>query len=213
MNFTQLIIEDALINEVTNQRRLYSAAVASNNDSEAQKIWDRINELKTQIKNIKEDKIMKDLSKMTSKELKEMAKELKVPGWWNLNKAALIDGIQRRQELVDRCNNGEPEEIEEEDEDNKVVPIKSNRRKRTTQKAPVAKSEQVSEEPKENAKGETKKPNKHIKELTYNGETKSIKEWAEELEMPWPTLYDRVNRNGWSTEDAIETPLGQRRPK
>lgn len=208
-NFTQLIIEDALLNEITNQRRLYSAAVVNGNDSEAQKIWDRIHELKAQIKNIKEDKTMKDLSKMTSKELKEMAKELHVPGWWNLNKAALIDGIKRKQAASEEP---EPKDIEE-DEDNKVVPIKSSRRKRTTQKAPVAKSEEVSEEPKENTKAETKKPNKHIKELTYDGRTQSIKAWAEELEMPWPTLYDRVNRNGWSVEDAIETPLGQRRPK
>lgn len=58
-----------------------------------------------------------------------------------------------------------------------------------------------------------KRENLKIKELTYHGETKTIKEWAAEIEMPWPTLYDRVNRNGWSTEEAIETPLGQRRKK
>ena len=148
---------------------------------------------------------MKNLEKMTSKELKEVAKELKVPGWWNLNKAALIDGIQRKQ----AANNEEPK-VEEE---NKVIPIKSNRRKRTTQKAPTAKSEAVSEEPKQNAKAETKRANLKLTELTYKGKTQSIKAWAEELEMPWPTLYDRVNRNGWSVEDAIEIPLGQRRPK
>lgn len=53
--------------------------------------------------------------------------------------------------------------------------------------------------------------NLKIKELTYNGRTQTIREWAKELEMPWATLYDRVNRNGWSVEDAIEIPLGQRR--
>lgn len=58
-----------------------------------------------------------------------------------------------------------------------------------------------------------KKANLKLSELTYKGETKSIRAWADELKMPWPTLYDRVNRNGWSIEDAIETPLGQRRPK
>ena len=53
--------------------------------------------------------------------------------------------------------------------------------------------------------------NLKLKELTYKGKTQSIRAWAEELQMPWATLYDRVNRNGWSVEDAIEIPLGQRR--
>lgn len=75
---------------------------------------------------------------------------------------------------------------------------------------PIQKPEAV--EPKETTK-KLKKANLKLKELTYKGETKSIKEWAAEIEMPWPTLYDRVNRNGWSIEEAIETPLGQRRPK
>lgn len=52
---------------------------------------------------------------------------------------------------------------------------------------------------------------KKVKELTYNGKTQSIKAWAEELNLPYPTLYDRINRNGWSVEEAIEIPLGGRR--
>lgn len=59
----------------------------------------------------------------------------------------------------------------------------------------------------------SKKANLKLTELTYEGETKSIKEWAAEINMPWPTLYDRVNRNGWPVDLALETPLGQRRPK
>lgn len=58
-----------------------------------------------------------------------------------------------------------------------------------------------------------KKANLKLSELTYKGETKSIKDWAAQIDMPWPTLYDRVNRNGWPVDLAIETPLGQRRPK
>ena len=54
---------------------------------------------------------------------------------------------------------------------------------------------------------------KKIKELTYDGKTQSIKAWAEELQIPYPTLYDRINRNGWSVEEAIEIPLGQRRSR
>lgn len=62
-------------------------------------------------------------------------------------------------------------------------------------------------------KSKGKKTNLKLSELTYKGKTKSIKEWAVEINMPWPTLYDRVNRNGWTIEEAIETPLGQRRSK
>lgn len=89
----------------------------------------------------------------------------------------------------------------------------SNRRKRTAVEAPISQSEEVSEETKQNAKPKAKKSNLKLTELTYNGETKSIKEWAAEINIPWPTLYDRVNRNGWTVKDAIEIPLGQRRPK
>lgn len=60
---------------------------------------------------------------------------------------------------------------------------------------------------------EPKKPNLRLTELTYKGKTKSIKAWAEEIGMPWPTLYDRVNRNNWPIDEAFETPLGQRRKK
>lgn len=52
---------------------------------------------------------------------------------------------------------------------------------------------------------------KKVKELTYKGRTQTIKEWAKELQLPYPTLYDRINRNGWSVEEAIEIPLGGRR--
>ena len=192
MTFTQLIIEDALINEVTNQRRLLTAAVVNKNDSEAQKIRARIYDLKNQIKNIKEDRNMKTLEERTSKELKSMARKAGVPNWWNLKKADLIKGIKAKQ--------AENEKVSEE-----VIEAHSE--------APTEPIEEPKEETKKNTKAEPKRANKKLKELTYNGETKSIKEWAEELDMPWPTLYDRVNRNGWSVEDAIETPLGQRRPK
>ena len=158
---------------------------------------------------------MKDLREMTSKELKEMAKDLRISNWWNLKKEVLIRKIEEKQAEE------HTEEIETvEEPTSNVVPIKSNRRRRTPQvveevrsKAPNSSIEEVSDETKENVKPKHKKPNLKLTELTYNGETKSIREWAVELNMPWPTLYDRVNRNGWTVEDAIEIPLGQRRSR
>lgn len=87
------------------------------------------------------------------------------------------------------------------------------RKPKTSSEAPQIANEGSEEDGKQKAKASAKRANLKLRELTYNGETKSIKEWAAEKNMPWPTLYDRVNRNGWTVEDAIETPLGQRRPK
>jgi len=81
------------------------------------------------------------------------------------------------------------------------------------QEEPEEHAEQT--EPVKPAKPAKKTPatrkSKKVKELTYNGKTQSIKAWAEELNLPYPTLYDRINRNGWSVEEAIEIPLGGRR--
>lgn len=52
-----------------------------------------------------------------------------------------------------------------------------------------------------------------LKEVTYKGETKSLREWAEEANLKWKTLYNRINNNGWPVDLAIETPEGERRPK
>lgn len=213
MTFTQLVIENALINEVTNQRRLYSAAVAQNNDSEAQKIWDRINELKNQITNLKEDETMTREEKLYSMN-GEMLIEVAAKAGLKITKNDLKKGKKKivPKILEAEAAKAQTEEIAEE------AP-KAKRRKRTTEatetavEAPISQSEEVSEETKQNAKPKAKKSNLKLTELTYKGETKSIKEWAVEINMPWPTLYDRVNRNGWTVEDAIEIPLGQRRPK
>ncbi len=55
--------------------------------------------------------------------------------------------------------------------------------------------------------------NLKLTELTFEGQTKTIREWANEKDMPVPTLYDRVNRNGWTVEEALTIPLGGRRSR
>ena len=128
---------------------------------------------------------MMNLNEMNSKQLKELGKQHHVKNWWNLGKAALISALS---EILSETstNEQEPEIVEIEE--------------------PAI--EEVIEEPKE-----LKKPNLRIRELTYAGKTQTIREWAAELDMPWPTLYDRINRNGWSVEEALCTPLGERRKK
>lgn len=85
----------------------------------------------------------------------------------------------------------DPEEPAEQTE--VTEPIKPAKPTRPTKKTPATRK------------------SKKVKELTYKGRTQSIKDWAEELQLPYPTLYDRINRNGWSVEEAIEIPLGGRR--
>lgn len=45
--------------------------------------------------------------------------------------------------------------------------------------------------------------------LTYNGKTQSITRWAEEIGMNPGTLKYRIYL-GWSTKEAIETPIKKR---
>lgn len=57
------------------------------------------------------------------------------------------------------------------------------------------------------------KPSAGIKEVTFNGKTQSIAAWADELGLKRPALYDRINRQGWSIEEALTIPAGGRRKK
>ena len=57
----------------------------------------------------------------------------------------------------------------------------------------------------------TATPSLGIKELTFNGKTQSITAWAAEVGLQRPALYDRINRHGWSTEEALTIPAGGRR--
>ena len=73
--------------------------------------------------------------------------------------------------------------------------------------------EEIKEEVEESEHKEVKRPSLKINEITFEGKTQSLRAWAEELEMPWPTLYDRINRNGWAIEEALTIPLGGRRQR
>lgn len=43
--------------------------------------------------------------------------------------------------------------------------------------------------------------------LEFNGETKTIAEWAEILNIKYITLYNRLRLWGWSVEKALTTPV------
>lgn len=98
-------------------------------------------------------------------------------------------------------------------ETNAPIGVEAPAEAEANSEAPTEPVTELSADCKQNGKASAKRANLKLTELTYRGETKTIRAWAEEIGMPWPTLYDRVNRNGWSTEDAIEIPLGKRRAK
>lgn len=47
--------------------------------------------------------------------------------------------------------------------------------------------------------------NNHL--LTYNGQTKTMAEWAECMGIKYHTLKRRINAYGWSTESALTTQI------
>ena len=55
------------------------------------------------------------------------------------------------------------------------------------------------------------KRNNHL--LTYNGETKTLSQWAKELGIKGVTLSARINIYGWSIERALTTPIDTNKRK
>ena len=148
---------------------------------------------------------MKNLREMKVDDLKDIAREFSIPGIWKKTKDQLIADILKGAAL----NGQEDQYCDSSAEEPQNAP-------ESTEEAEADNNEPETEEPSESnseAPKEVKKPSLKIKDLTYDGKTQSIKEWAAELEMPWPTLYDRVNRNGWTVEEALTIPLGGRRKK
>lgn len=45
--------------------------------------------------------------------------------------------------------------------------------------------------------------------LEYNGEVKSMVEWAELFNIPYTRMYSRIH-DGWTTKDAIEKPVNEK---
>lgn len=58
---------------------------------------------------------MKNLNEMTVKELKEMAKEMKISNWWNLKKSVLIEKIEAAQNMTEEEKQIVAEEQAKED--------------------------------------------------------------------------------------------------
>ena len=60
------------------------------------------------------------------------------------------------------------------------------------------------------SRNESRKPVERGKLYRFRGLELDLPLWAEESGIPYNTLYARVSR-GWSLEDALGTPVGERR--
>lgn len=126
-----------------------------------------------------------NIENMTAKELKEMAKELKVKNWWNLKKAELIAAIQEAQDESEDAEEVADEEVIAESEE-------------TTQDEP----ETVEEKPAKKPRG---------KMIEYNGESKNLNQWAKELGLSGQTLFARIYISNWPIEKAFTTPTKKKK--
>lgn len=156
---------------------------------------------------------MTDLRTLKVDELKDIAREYSIMGAWKMTKERLIESILSSAKLnheEDKYFDSAAEVEEIEEPTTEVEEVEDEEVEETEEESAI---EEVEEEIEEEEPKAIKKPSLKIKELTYDGRTQTIKEWAAELEMPWPTLYDRVNRNGWTVEEALTIPLGGRRSK
>lgn len=53
-------------------------------------------------------------------------------------------------------------------------------------------------------------PPRILKKISYNGETKTITEWANDLGCSYIVLYQRM-RLGWTDEEVVSTPVLRRK--
>lgn len=125
---------------------------------------------------------MLTLNDVNLKHLKGIAKDLEIKGFSTMSKSDVLYAIS--------------EAIEDNEEKEALVDTKLEE---IENELPTKDTESI------------KKPSLGIKEITFNGKTQSIAAWADELGLQRPALYDRINRHGWSVEEALTIPAGGRR--
>lgn len=59
----------------------------------------------------------------------------------------------------------------------------------------------------EESMGKSKLPNRRMNDLiNFDGQEKTLGQWARDLGVSRTTLYDRLNKLGWSIEKTLSTP-------
>lgn len=90
---------------------------------------------------------MRNLKELTAIELKEMAKEAKVPNWWTLKKAELINALEIKEEDIEEIEEiGEKEEIEEKEEKEEIEEIEEKEKEKEKIEKEKIEKEEIEEE-------------------------------------------------------------------
>lgn len=124
---------------------------------------------------------MLNLNEINLAALKRIGKEIKIKGFSTMKKEDLVGAISTAIE-----------------EDNELFATAETLVEQIAAETPVKVKTSAA-------------PSLGIKELTFNGKTQSITKWAEEVGLQRAALYDRINRHGWSIEEALTIPKGGHR--
>ena len=128
------------------------------------------------------------MKNMTAKELKNMARDLGVKGWWDMNKSQLLEAIEKIVDSGPEVVSDAPEDVSVEADVN-TLPDEENA------------SETIVDDQEQHHK---KKNQKRL--IEYNGKTQTLTAWAKELGIRHQTLYNRIVMKGWDVEKAFEAP-------
>lgn len=149
---------------------------------------------------------MKKINEMTAKELKARAKELKVKGWWDLNKEALIKEIEKIEAEAeikarkDALAKGKGVRVMTAAEIAKLNGKEAKIRK--IEKVEAAEAKKIE---KIEAGEDGKLVAKRGGLIEYDGKAMNICAWAKEVGISANTLYGRLYKMGWSIEKALTT--------
>lgn len=124
------------------------------------------------------------MENLKTKELKAMARDLGVKGWYDMTKAQLIEEIGKVKDV----------EIIVPDAPKPAANVNTLNEE---ENVPEAKSDDQEHAHKKNKK----------RLIEYKGKTQTLTAWAKELGIRHQTLYNRIVMKGWDIELAFETPL------
>lgn len=154
---------------------------------------------------------MENLREMSVKELKEIAKKLKVANWWTLNKATLIEKIEEKEneeKLLDFYDKNWRNYTERYNPVEFIEKVKSGKIKLEDEEPEAEEDQQP--EPEEVKEDEetpaTTLTPKRGALIEYDGRSQNICAWGEELGISPNTLYGRLYKMGWTVERAFTTP-------
>lgn len=165
---------------------------------------------------------MKNLEEMTLKQLRGIAKDLKVKNWWNLQKAVLIEDIKAAQNepqkqmkiYKDQCEkcgkwgvcHGYNGQLLCEDCIMELQAEAEPVEEPTEKLVPMPGIEKLAEL-------KQPKPVKGRKMIEYNGKSQNIVAWARELGINANTLYNRIYYKGMTMDEAVNAQVKRGRPK